>query len=114
MITNQEWVSRNTDHIPDFIIGGAMKSGTTSLHQILDKHPEVFMSHGEIGFFDIDNIIEHPDFSFFDKKNKWNTQRIENGPELLWSWYYKKFEASNGQLKGEDSTTYLASPIAAK
>jgi hypothetical protein len=114
-MTKQDyWKVKNTAELPDFIIGGAMKSGTTSLHQILNKHPDVYMAKGEIGFFDIDNILEHPDFNFFDKKNKWNTQKIENDPEILWTWYYKKFKASNGQLKGEDSTTYLASPIAAK
>ena len=28
----------------DFIIIGAQKSGTTSLHNYLDKHPDIFMS----------------------------------------------------------------------
>jgi hypothetical protein len=108
------WLPVNTNYLPDFIIGGAMKSGTTTLHQILSKHPDIFIAKEELGFFDMDNILEHPDFSFFDENKKWHTQNINKNPSKAWSWYYQKFEGANQQLKGEDSTTYLASPIAAK
>lgn len=38
--------------MPTFLIIGAAKSGTTSLHQYLDQHPDVFMSPvKETGFF---------------------------------------------------------------
>ena len=30
--------------LPDFIVIGAMKSGTTSLHHYLNLHPEISMS----------------------------------------------------------------------
>jgi hypothetical protein len=91
-----------------------MKSGTTSLHQILDKHPDVFMAKGELGFFDMDNILEHPDFNYLDKYKKWQTQNIHKNPSNAWSWYNQKFDGAHQKLKGEDSTTYLASHIAAK
>jgi hypothetical protein len=39
--------------LPDFLIIGAQKSGTTSLHDILAEHPEANMSKvKEIRFFD--------------------------------------------------------------
>lgn len=41
--------------LPKFIICGAMKSGTTSLHSYLSQHPEIFMPEGraqETHYFD--------------------------------------------------------------
>ena len=42
--------------IPSLFIGGAQKSGTTSLHFLLDNHPDLFFPKEpqEIHFFDID------------------------------------------------------------
>ncbi len=33
-----------TDHLPNFLIVGAAKSGTTSLYYYLHEHPEIFLS----------------------------------------------------------------------
>jgi len=33
-----------TDHLPTFVLVGAMKAGTTSLHHYLDAHPQICMS----------------------------------------------------------------------
>jgi hypothetical protein len=38
--------------LPDFIIIGAMKSGTSSLHRYLSDHPEIWASPREVDFFD--------------------------------------------------------------
>src|SRR5688572_14326389 len=39
--------------LPDFLIVGAMRSGTTSLHKYLQAHPDVFVASGkEVHFFD--------------------------------------------------------------
>jgi len=108
-----QWKTENQDNLPDFIIGGAMKSGTTSLHQILSKHPDIYMADGEIGFFDLDNILEHPDFNFFDGE-QWHIQDISKNPCKAWKWYFDKFQNGKNKIKGEDSTTYLASSIAAE
>lgn len=110
------WKADRKDTLPNFIIGGAMKSGTTSIHEILAKHPDIFIPNGEIHFFDIDNIFEHNDFFHYDKKiDRWYYPVMDNDPEKLWSWYNKKFNSkTNETLLGEDSTTYLASKIAAK
>lgn len=44
------WRSRS---LPDFIIIGAQKSGTTSLYYYLSQHPQLFPSYGkEVHFFD--------------------------------------------------------------
>ncbi len=45
-------VAPTTGRLPNFIIIGGMKCGTTSLHRYLEKHPDVFMSKKkELKFF---------------------------------------------------------------
>ncbi|MFM7151562.1 MAG: sulfotransferase family protein [Gemmataceae bacterium] len=40
----------------DFLLGGAMKAGTTALSSFLDQHPEIHMPPGkEAHFFDVDD-----------------------------------------------------------
>ncbi|TXE17122.1 sulfotransferase [Psychroserpens burtonensis] len=60
-----KWIATETNLLPNFTIGGAMKSGTSAKHRILMQHPKVFIPKKEAGFFDIDNILEHSDFNFF-------------------------------------------------
>lgn len=95
--------------LPDFIICGAMKSGTTSLHAILNNHPDIYIPESEVHFFDINNIYNHPDF-FFCEKGEWCYPRMDNNRNGLWQWYNNFFQdAPKGSLIGEDSTNYLAS-----
>ncbi|MCK5815472.1 MAG: sulfotransferase [Flavobacteriaceae bacterium] len=111
------WKSKQPENLPDFIIGGAMKSGTTSLHAILNNHPDISITHNELGFFDIDSVLQHPDFNFYNTENQtWVTQSMKDQPELLWNWYYSQFAKikNKGPIIGEDSTTYLSSETAAK
>lgn len=43
---------RRSARLPNFIVIGAMKSGTTSLFRYLEPHPEVFMPRlKELDFF---------------------------------------------------------------
>lgn len=113
-IKTDSWLAPTNAKIPDFIICGAMKSGTTTLHAILAKHPDIYIPEKEIHFFDMDNIIQHPDFNSFDK-GCWSSHSVEKSPEKYWHWYTSNFTtATENQLVGEDSTTYLASALAAK
>lgn len=108
------WVAPDRLRTPDFIIGGAMKSGTTTLHYMLGQHPQVFIPDQEVNFFDIDDLFQHPDFNHFDG-SQWVRQRLEDDPERFWAWYAAHFEgAGQDQRVGEDSTTYLSSKIAAR
>jgi len=75
--------------LPDFLIIGAAKSGTTSLWFYLQRHPELFFANPkELEFF------AYPD-------------RFEKGPG-----WYKAFFAGAGdhQLCGEASTAYARWP----
>ena len=41
---------RGKDKLPDFIIVGGMKCGTTSLYHIINSHKKVYMPDTEIFF----------------------------------------------------------------
>lgn len=118
MDQKQLWRAPKNKVLPDFIIGGAMKCGTTTLHNILANHPDIFIPKREVHFFDIDNFLQHNNFNFYDKENdEWIRQSMAQDPGKLWDWYSSKFEHAGyagEKLIGEDSTTYLASPKAAE
>lgn len=98
--------------LPDFVVAGAMKSGTTSLYTILRQHPNVYMPPLEVGFFDIDDIKQHPDF-FKLRRGQWHYHSFSHDRMRLLAWYRGLFDgAAPGQLKGERSTTYMASEVA--
>jgi len=79
--------------LADFIIIGAAKSGTTTLHHYLDRHPQVFMS-----------TPKEPTFFARD-------ERYRRGVE----WYASLFEpAARDQICGEASTNYSNWPLYAR
>ena len=69
--------------LPNLVIIGAMKSGTTSLHYYLKQHPEIFMS-------------EPKELDFFVAQRNW--------PKGL-DWYETHFPEST-PIRGESSTFY--------
>ena len=94
--------------LPHFIIGGAMKSGTSSLHHLLAALPGVFIPDAEVFFFDIDDFEQHPDF-FVGPNGEWQVPAYERDFEAYRAWYASFFaDAPSGAIIGEDSTTYLA------
>ncbi|MEO0456089.1 MAG: sulfotransferase [Cyanobacteria bacterium P01_A01_bin.114] len=108
------WMAPPQATLPDFMIVGAMKAGTSTIHQMLNQHPDVFIPDAEIHFFDIDDIFEHSDFFLF-RDGQWITPDIEKDSARFWDWYASFFaKAQAGQLMGEDSTVYLASEKAIK
>ena len=110
--------------MPDFLIIGAAKSGTTSLFQMLGQHPRVFLSPiKEPNYFSDDIRIEN--FSATYRKNTFlNTERYfaqEALPPLQLSFvrntaqYQRLFgQAAAHACKGEASTSYLYSETAAR
>ena len=74
--------------LPDFVIIGAMKCGTVSLHHYLSLHPQIFMPP-------IDEL------HFFVEENNWNRGL---------GWYESHFPETN-QVNGERSTSYTKYPV---
>lgn len=99
--------------VPDFIIAGAMKCGTTSLHHILASHPHIFIPEKEIHFYDMDNYLQHQDF-FNYYKNQWYYPDFDKDLKTSFDWYESWFQNAEEKFLGEDSTIYLASRIAHK
>ncbi|WP_299677778.1 sulfotransferase [uncultured Roseobacter sp.] len=96
---------------PDFIIGGAPKCGTTSLHHILDQHPDAWVAPNELYFFDADDPIAHGDFLEMDGDDlSWRDPR---DPAIQARYEQRFSEAPPDRLIGEDTTTYLMSDVAA-
>ena len=99
--------------LPSFIIAGAAKSGTSTLHAMLADHPEVFIPRHEIYFFSIDDYQQHPEF-FVDRGGNWVDRDYEAHRDEYLAWYRRFFaDAPPHAMLGDDSTSYLASRRAA-
>lgn len=73
--------------LPDFIIIGAMKAGTTSLHYYLSQHPQLAMSNPK-------------ELNFFIQERNWEKGQV---------WYESHFTRT-GVLQGESSPNYTGYP----
>jgi hypothetical protein len=82
-------------HVPEFIIGGAPRSGTTWLYHLLDKHPEVYMAKPT-----------KPEPKFFLRDDLY-ARGIDH---YLSTWFA---DIGTAKIAGEKSTNYLESPTAA-
>jgi Sulfotransferase family len=97
--------------LPDFIIGGAPKCATFSLHNVLAAHDDIGIPDGEIHFFDADDPITHPDFFFFNRRGLVPYEYAPEGP--LFDAYAQHFHDFQGaRFIGEDSTAYIFSDVA--
>lgn len=72
-----------TSALPNLLVIGAMKAGTTSLHDYLRRHPDIFMSQVK-------------ELDFFVKERRWG---------LGVEWYRQQFDG-RFQLRGESSQNY--------
>lgn len=94
--------------LPHFIMVGAPKCGTTSMHAMLASHPDVFMPENEVFFFDVDDVMAHPDF--FVHRDGLSFHDYDGQFDEYLAWYRSLFApAGPGQTIGEDTTTYLSS-----
>ncbi|MCX2745867.1 sulfotransferase [Mangrovivirga sp. M17] len=88
---------------PDFLLIGAGKSGTTSLHNYLDQHPEIYMSKIKEPYFfalEGEEIVSKEDDPLNLYDFPWAVTDLKE--------YQKLFEpAEPFQKKGESSTMYL-------
>ena len=73
--------------LPDFFIPGAAKCGTTTLHDLFEKHPQISMSK-----------IKEPGYWKNKKFNDFSELEISN---------YKNLFTNKSVLNGESSTAYM-------
>jgi hypothetical protein len=74
--------------LPDLIVIGAQKCGTTSLHSYLGLHPEIAMSRPK-------------ELDFFVAEHNWPRGR---------AWYEAHFDGGTARLRGESSPSYTNYP----
>ena len=93
--------------MPNFLIIGAVKAGTTSLHDWLSQHPQIYMSSiKELNFF----AFEGDNLEVF--KGKFNKEYLA-GFETTLQGYRKHFQGVTNEIAiGESSPTYLYHPKA--
>jgi len=82
--------------LPDFIIGGAPRSGTTWLYEMLDRHPRIHMARP---------LKPEPKFFLVDRLYDRGLQHYAN------TWFA---DVPDGLLAGEKSTDYLESTPSAE
>lgn len=89
--------------LPNFLVIGAPKSGTTSLYKYLDEHPQVYMSsHKEPRFFAFEGSTGFNGHGV----SRYNIVTTLDEYQQLFS------QVSDQQAIGEASTWYLSSPTA--
>ncbi len=76
--------------LPDFVVIGAAKAGTTSLHALLDRHPDIFMPR-----------VKEPEFFARDDRYAEGLEHYATGFA----------DARADQIVGEASTIYSLSPL---
>jgi len=91
---------------PFFIIAGAMKSGTTWLHDALNELPEIQIPREEIHWIDAMDPTTHPDFQQYDRHGL----RLATSEESNWFVSYAQGDPSKEML-GYDSTTLFHSKV---
>ena len=86
---------------PNLFIIGAMKSGTSSLHEYLHQHPDIFMAR-----------MKEPQY-FAPHKTRWGQWwgQGQPWPEPGMQWYLNLFrDAGDVKYAGESSVSYTAAP----
>lgn len=82
----------NTSNFPNLFIPGAAKSGTSTLHDLLNQHPKICMSSSKEPYYLINDNFEYT-------KEEYNTKYktlFKDKPEALY--------------KGDSSTSYMLFP----
>ena len=89
--------------LPDFLVIGVKKGGTTSLWEHLRKHPDIEMSPNFISKFKAGGLNKK-EVEFFDNIGNW----IKG---INW---YKSLFNNNGKLQGEATPDYISTKTAHK
>jgi hypothetical protein len=86
----------------DFFLIGQPKAGTTAIHEMLSQHPRIFMSRPK-----------EPQFFAADMKRRFDPEGWPVLPQSLDEYLALFADASPDQLRGDASTLYMPSRVAA-
>jgi hypothetical protein len=83
--------------LPDYLVVGECKCGTSSIYHYLTKHPQILETYGN----GIDDYLGTKELRFFDRY-------YDKGLD----WYKSKFpDTANGQITGEGASIYFGRMI---
>jgi hypothetical protein len=89
---------------PNFLIPGAQKSGSTTLHYLLKQHPEIFLPDFKEPLYFISDIIKNISKNDIGFKNEGFKDKLIH----TYDDYLNLFESVNGEkAMGEASASYL-------
>jgi hypothetical protein len=94
--------ARPRGRVPDFLIVGHAKSGTTALYEMLRRHPQVYMPE-----------LKEPWFFATDMRPRFQPPRAGTAPASLEEYLALFADAGPDQRAGEASSSYLWSRTAA-
>ena len=95
--------TKKFDAMPDFLVIGAGKSGTTSIDKYLNQHPQIFVPRSkEPNFFGYENMTEA---NFAGDPDE--LAHFRNSVTKLDDYVAIFKDAKPGQIKGETSNTYM-------
>jgi hypothetical protein len=89
----------------DFAIVGQPKSGTTALAEFLGRHPQICMSFPKEPVYFATDLMEESD-AFYGSRKYFEFRSEQDYAALFW-------HCRPGQLRGDASTPYLLSKVAA-
>jgi Sulfotransferase domain len=93
----KDFIVCRTGVLPDFLIIGAQKCGTTSLYEYLTQHPEIYPATvKEVGYFD----------RYYQKGLPWYRSQFPSAFHKL----HARFILRRNFLTGEASTGYILNP----
>ena len=85
--------------LPNLVVIGAMKCGTTALHRYLDRHPQIAMAQEkELNFFIGDDGVS----GHADRPSRWHAGNWHRGVR----WYAERFQPA--RVRGETSPGYTS------
>lgn len=97
---------------PTFVIPGASKSGTTSLHYYLDEHPDIYMSSPkELHFFSRNENYDQGLDAYEHKFSGWDGETAVGEASPTYFYHGKIWEEESGKLiwsPGDDSAVRMA------
>ena len=96
--------------LPNFIMIGVAKAGTTSFWHYLDEHPQVYMTP-----IKATNYFGYEDARDWKWQDEGEAPMIRNFPVHTWEEYEASFAGANGETAiGEASPQYFRCPTAAQ
>src|ERR1051325_6146140 len=94
--------------MPNFLVIGAVKSGTTALHRYLKQHPDIFMSTPkELRFFPFED--RPPDF-----RGPGDAEDMKPAVKSIGDYRARFAEGARHPARGESSPLYLYYPRSAE